>query len=108
MHVPLVKLFHLLGDRFEVILDSEVTGLQPVHLRLRQVFEIGFTACRRKENITLAPKDNGLWLMPLQERLPLAVKFHIGPIIVKEVELDTLGIGTRQKVVVHVPVVGTN
>src|SRR5262249_57908535 len=53
-------------------------------------------------------EDNGFGLMVLQKRLPFGVQLDIGPVVVEEVELDALGTGTRQKVVVHVPVIRTN
>ena len=61
-----------------MIFDGEMTGLQAVHLRLREVLEIGLAACWREEDVTLPPEDNGFRLMALQERLPFCIQLYIG------------------------------
>ena len=47
-----------------------------MHLRLREVLEIGLAAFRREEDVALAPEDNGLRLMVPQERLPFGIKLN--------------------------------
>ena len=77
-HSLLVKLLHLLSNQAEMSFDGEMAGLQAVHLRLREVLEIGLAACWREEDVTLPPEDNGFRLMALQERLPFCIQLYIG------------------------------
>src|ERR1700733_6570157 len=76
-----------------------------MHLRLRQNLEESLTASWREEDVALAPKDDRLRLVILEECLPLWVELHVGPIVVEEVELYLLCVRAFEKVVVHVPVI---
>ncbi len=44
-------------DLVQRILHGEVSRVEPVHLRFRQVAQVRFAAFPREENIVLSPKD---------------------------------------------------
>jgi hypothetical protein len=54
-----------------VILDSEVTRIEPVHLGGGEIREIGVAAFTREEHVVLSPEDDRFGLPLAQERLPL-------------------------------------
>ena len=58
------------GDRLEAILDGEVTGIEPVQFRLRQIAQVRLAALRREEDVVLSPEDQRLRLPIAQELLP--------------------------------------
>ena len=70
---------HLLRDKGQRVLDGEVAGIQPMHLCMGKILEIGLAAFRREEDVALTPEDNGLRLMLPQERLPFGIKLNVGP-----------------------------
>src|ERR1700727_1527712 len=79
-----------------------------MHFRLGQDFEESLTASWSEEDVTLPPKDDRLGLAIPEERLPLRVELHVGPIVVEEVELHLLCIRAFEKMVVHVRVIRAN
>src|SRR4030081_439341 len=68
---------HFGRDLVERVFDGEVTGVQSVHLSLRQGLEVGLAAFRREENVVLAPEDDRLRLALLQEGLPFRVELDV-------------------------------
>jgi len=44
-----IESVHVGGDVSQAVLDGEVTGVQSMHLRVRQVFQVGFAAFRAKK-----------------------------------------------------------
>ena len=98
----------LAGDLWQRVLDSEMAGVETVHLSVRESFEIGLATLRGEENVVLAPEDDGFRLPRPQEGLPLRVELDIGPVVVEEIELDLLRVWTFQKMVVHIPIVGAD
>src|SRR5215831_12687155 len=65
----LIERNHLLHDKGQTVFDRKVTRVQPMHLRLGEVLEIGLAAFRREEDVALTPEDNGLRLMLPQEQI---------------------------------------
>jgi hypothetical protein len=65
-----VENLHAVSDRIKAIFEREMSGLEAMHLCMWQDFEKRVAPCRGKEDITLAPKDDGLRLVLLQKRLP--------------------------------------
>src|SRR3984885_15682912 len=79
-----------------------------MHLSVRQHFEERLSALLREEDVSLAPEDNSLWLLLLQERLPLRIQRDVRAVVVEEIELPLLGVRTLQEMIVHVPIVRTD
>src|SRR5215813_2389132 len=104
-HGLVVKGLHLLGDVGQRNFDREVTGLQPMNLRLGKVLEIGLTALTREENVVLSPEYDRLGLLLSEEGLPLRIEFDVRPIVIEQVELDPSRVWPVEIVQIHVPIV---
>lgn len=81
----LVETMDVHRNVIQAVLDSEVSRFQTMHLCFRQVFEEGLSTLESKENIVLAPEDEGVWLTLFQKFLPLGIQRNVGSIVVKEV-----------------------
>src|SRR5678816_3973925 len=99
---------HPFGNGLQVVLDGEVTRIQTMHLRLRQVLEVRLAAFGGEEDVFLTPEDERLRLLFAQKVLPLRIELHVGAIVVEEVQVYTRGVGTLELVQVHVPIVGAD
>ena len=58
------------GDEVEAVFDGEVSGLEAMQLRMRQVAQVRLTALGRKENGPLSPENQRVRLPRAQELLP--------------------------------------
>src|ERR1700733_317783 len=90
----LVEEVDMLADVIEAVFDGEVPCTQAVHLGLRQHLQISLASGGRKEDIPLAPEDDGLRLVLFQKRLPLCVVTHVGAVVIKQVQLNLLAVRT--------------
>jgi hypothetical protein len=61
------------GDVVEMILHGEMPGLQPMHLRRRQIRQVRLTAFAREEDVVLPPEDDRLRPSLAKETLPLRI-----------------------------------
>src|SRR5262249_36896150 len=100
---------NVLGNVLQAVFDSEVPGLQSMHLCLRQCLQISFAALPRKKDVILSPKDDRFRPLLSEERLPLRVQRHISAVVVEEVQLDLAAVwllNRRKKICI--PVVWTD
>src|SRR5262249_35361898 len=102
---PVVKGFHFLRDVGQRVLDGEVTGIQAMDLRMREILEIGFAALACKEDVVLSPEDYRFGLVASEEGLPLWVKLHVRPVVIEEIKLAPWGFGPVEIVKTLVPVI---
>ena len=93
------------GHQRTIFIQCEMAGIEKVKFDTLQVIQIRVGASFRKDVIVLAPKDDRRGLMLAEERLPERILIHIGPIVIKQVQLDLFGTGAVQKVLVMVPAV---
>ena len=105
---PAVKRFHFLDDVGQGIFDGEVAGIQPMHLRVRKIHQIGFAALAREEDIVLSPENDCLGLLLSEERLPLRVELYVCAVVIEKVELHSSRVGPIEIMQIHVPVVRAN
>jgi hypothetical protein len=68
---------HLLHDKGQTVFYRKVTRVQPVHLRMGKILEIGFTALAREKDVILSPESDCLGLLLSEERLPLRVELYV-------------------------------
>jgi len=55
----MIETLNVRGNFFKAILDGKMTGVEPVHLCIRQ---IGFPSIACEKNVVLSPKNNCLRL----------------------------------------------
>src|SRR5215469_7438132 len=99
---------HLLHDKGQTVFDRKVTRVQPMHLRMGKILEIGLTPLAREEDVILSPENDCLGLLLSEERLPLRVEFHVCPVVIEKIELDLSSVRSIKVMQIHVPVVGAN
>src|SRR5215469_15521910 len=85
-----------------------MAGVQQVQIDIGQIPQIGGRSFYRKEDVAFTPDDERGWLLRAEKFLPLWIERDIGAVVVKEIELDQVGVGPCQEVQVHVPGVGTD
>jgi hypothetical protein len=59
-----------------------------MNLGMGKILEIVLAAIPREEDVVLPPENDGLRLLPSEERLPVRVQLYVRPIVIEEVELD--------------------
>src|SRR5215471_15720404 len=79
-----VEAMHIRGDLVETIFYSEMTRLEPMHFRLRKVFQVRLTALAGEEYVVLSPENQRLGLLLADKSLPLGVELNIGAVVVKK------------------------
>ena len=90
------------GDRPSLV-QSEMSGVEQVHLGGGHVFAEGHRAGHRERQVVLAPHHQGRRLPLAEIRLPLRVGRDVGPIVVEQVELDVYYAGPGEKRVLALP-----
>src|ERR1700721_882935 len=61
---------------------------------------------RGEEDVSLPPEDDRLWLMFLQQLLPLGIKINIGAVVVEQVHLNLATVRTLERdQIVGVPII---
>src|SRR5690242_7123575 len=93
-HLALMKCDHLIHDVWEAILNREMTGVEAMELRPREIPQVRLASLPGEEEIVLIPEDDRFRLLLPEECLPLGIELHIGPVIVEEVELDLPSVRT--------------
>src|SRR5215468_3297462 len=89
-----VEAMHIRRDLVETIFYSEMTRLEPMHFRIRKVFEVRLTALTGEEYVVLSPENQRLGLLLAKKILPLGIEFNIRAVIVKKVHLHPPRIGS--------------
>ena len=77
-HTLIIEAPDLAGDLVQTVLDREVSRVEPVHLRVRQVAQVRLATFGSEEDVVLTPEDDGLWLVGPEERLPCRVEVDVG------------------------------
>ena len=93
------------GDLCARFFEREVAGIDEMELKVLQVAPIGFRAVGRKDQVVLAPDDEGGRLVLAEIFLPLRIKWRIAAVVPEERHLDFLVAGAIELHLVHPPVV---
>src|SRR5215469_8928572 len=103
-----VEAMYIRRDLVETIFYSEMTRREPMHFRLRKVFQVRLTALPGEEDVVLSPEDQRLGLLRTEKILPLGVELNIRAVVVEKVHLQAARIGSLHEPKIHVPVVGAD
>src|SRR5688572_32774143 len=71
-----------------LVLQREMSAIEQVQLRARQILEVRTCAVRREDHVVLAPHDQRRRLTLAEELLELRVQLEIRAVVVEQVELD--------------------
>ena len=71
------------GDLRGVLVQHEVTGIEPDQFGVGQVIQIRTSARRNEERVVLALDDQRLWTVRAEGRLPLGIEGDIGLVVLK-------------------------
>jgi hypothetical protein len=77
-------------DRPRVRLERKVAGVQEVDLGLREIAPVRLGAFREKNEVTLAPEDDGRRLTRAKVGVPLVVPLDVAAVVRVERELNRL------------------
>jgi hypothetical protein len=94
--VPLQKVAHQSADFESMSLQCEMSGVQRVDFRIRQVAPVGLGAGRQEVRIVPAPGCQERRSVRMEIGLEVRVARHVAAIVEDEVELDLVGAGSRQ------------
>ena len=88
-----------------MILDRKVPGIESMHLRVRQVGQVGLATFRGEEDVLLPPEDERLRLAFAKKRLPHRIEWHVRAIIVKQIQIHTRRVRPLHERDVRLPVI---
>src|SRR5690242_19275198 len=91
------------GDVVEMVFRSEMTRLEPVHLRRRQVRQVGLATLAGEENVILTPEDDRPRLPLAKKALPLRIQRDVRAVVVEEVEMQPSRVRPREERDVRFP-----
>src|SRR4051794_20814606 len=102
-NVRVVEPADVRGDVVEMIFRGEMTCLQPVHLRRRQVCQVRLAALAGEENVILTPEDDRPRLPLAKKTLPLRIQRDVRAVVVEEVEVQPRRVRPREERDVRFP-----
>ena len=74
----------MLSDHLSIFLKRKVTGIQQMHLAMRQILLERLCATWAKDRIILAPDGQQRRLVLPEIRMPLGIALRIGPIVLEQ------------------------
>src|SRR5580700_12315245 len=82
------EVFHRGGDFYHVCLNRKVSGIEELHLRVRQVLLKGLGSGGNEERIVFAPDREQRRCGPAKIFLEFRIKLYVRRIIQKQIELN--------------------
>lgn len=102
-----IKPMDVVRDIREAIFHCKMPGFEPVHLGLRKICQICFSALASEKDVVLPPEDDRRRLMLPEEFLPLRIQHDVITVVIEEIKLDLPPVLLLQRgVVIGVPVSG--
>src|SRR5262245_62583958 len=83
-----------------------MTGVEQVELQVLQITFVGFGPLRRKNEIVFPPHDQRRRLVLTEVSLPLRVEWRVRAVVVKELQLNLVGAGAIEQILVGRSYVG--
>src|SRR5690349_1285128 len=100
-----VELAKMLGDVAEMVLDGKMASVEAVHLRVREILQVGVTTFLREEDVALPPEDDRLRLTLPQERLPRRIERNVRAIVIEQIEIQAHGVWPLHECDIRLPAV---
>ena len=103
MYLPVIEGPDESGDLHAVILQREMTRVEQVQLDIPYIPLEGTGTILSEDGVVSSPQDQSWWLAQAQIFMPAWILFHVFPVVVKQIELNTVIPGSGQEKQVHVP-----